>query len=52
MTGSKGFGRAMRRVYAQGRALTLLEYVLLGIGRVFFMVPTAVGLLFYTALTR
>jgi hypothetical protein len=43
--------RAMRRVYGQGRLVTLLKYSLLGIGYVFFMALTAVGLLFYTALT-
>jgi hypothetical protein len=43
--------RAMRRVYGQGRVVTLLKYSLLGIGYVVFMALTAVGLLFYTALT-
>jgi hypothetical protein len=43
--------RAMRRVYDQGRAATLLKYSLLGVGYLFFMAVTAVGLLFYTALT-
>jgi hypothetical protein len=43
--------RAMRRVYGQGRVVTLFKYSLLGIGYVFFMALTAVGLLFYTALT-
>ena len=43
--------RAMRRVYGQGRLVTLFKYSLLGIGYVFFMALTAVGLLFYTALT-
>jgi len=43
--------RAMRRVYGQGRVVTLVKYSLLGIGYLFFMTVTAVGLLFYTALT-
>jgi hypothetical protein len=43
--------RAMRRVYGQRRLVTLAKYSLLGIGYVFFMALTAVGLLFYTALT-
>ena len=43
--------RAMRRVYGQGRIVTLVKYALLGIGYLFFMTLTAVGLLFYTALT-
>ena len=43
--------RAMRRVYGQGRAVTLLKYSLLGVGYVFFMALTAIGLLAYTALT-
>jgi hypothetical protein len=43
--------RAMRRVYGQGRIVTLFKYSLLGIGYVFFMALTAVGLLAYTALT-
>jgi len=43
--------RAMRRVYGQGRMVTLAKYSLLGIGYVIFMALTAVGLLFYTALT-
>jgi hypothetical protein len=43
--------RAMRRVYGQGRFVTLVKYSLLGIGYVFFMALTAVGLLAYTALT-
>lgn len=42
---------AMRRVYGQGRAVTLVKFSLLGIGYVFFMAVTALGLLFYTALT-
>ena len=43
--------RAMRRVYGQGRLVTLAKYSLFGIGYVFFMALTAIGLLFYTALT-
>ena len=43
--------RAMRRVYGQGRLLTLVKYSMLGIGYVVFMALTAVGLLVYTALT-
>ena len=43
--------RAMRRVYGQGRLVTLVKYSLLGVGYVFFMALTALGLLFYTALT-
>jgi len=42
--------RAMRRVYGQGRVVTLLKYSLLGLGYLFFMTLTAVGLLLYTAL--
>ena len=43
--------RAMRRVYGQGRIVTLAKYSVLGIAYLFCMVITAVGLLFYTALT-
>jgi hypothetical protein len=43
--------RAMRRVYGQGRAVTLVKFSLLGVGYAFFMAVTALGLLFYTALT-
>jgi hypothetical protein len=43
--------RAMRRVYGQGRFVTLLKYSTLGIAYLFSMVITVVGLLFYTALT-
>jgi hypothetical protein len=43
--------RAMRRVYGQGRIVTLLKYSTLGIGYLLFMTLTLVGLLFYTALT-
>lgn len=42
---------AMRRVYGQGRIVTLVKYSLLGVGYLFFMTLTAIGLLFYTALT-
>jgi hypothetical protein len=41
----------MRRVYGQGRIVTLLKYSLLGVGYLTFMALTAVGLLVYTALT-
>jgi hypothetical protein len=43
--------RAMRRVYGQGRVVTLLKYSLLGLGYLFFMTLTAVSLVLYTALT-
>ncbi len=43
--------RAMRRVYAQGRAVTLVKYSLLLVGYLLFMTLTLVGLLAYTALT-
>jgi hypothetical protein len=43
--------RAMRRVYGQGRFVTLVKYSMLGLGYLFFLTLTAVGLLFYTALT-
>jgi hypothetical protein len=43
--------RAMRRVYGQGHRVTLLKYSLLGLGYLFFMTLTAVGLVLYTALT-
>jgi hypothetical protein len=42
---------AMRRVYEQGRLVTFAKYSALGIAYLFCMVITAVGLLFYTALT-
>jgi uncharacterized membrane protein len=42
--------RAMRLVYGQGRLVTLVKYSLLGVGYVFFMALTALGLLAYTAL--
>ncbi len=43
--------RAMRRVYGQGRIVTLMKYSLLLIGYLVFMTLTVVGLLAYTALT-
>jgi hypothetical protein len=43
--------RAMRRVYGQGRIVTLVKYSLLGIGYLVFMTLTVLGLLAYTALT-
>jgi Domain of unknown function (DUF4286)/Protein of unknown function (DUF3667) len=43
--------RAMRRVYGQGRGVTLVKYGLLGIGYLFFMTLTVLGLVAYTALT-
>lgn len=43
--------RAMRRVYGQGRIVTLVKYSFLGVAYLFSMVITGVGLLFYTALT-
>jgi hypothetical protein len=43
--------RAMRRVYGQGRFVTLVKYSILGVAYLFSMVITVVGLLFYTALT-
>jgi hypothetical protein len=43
--------RAMRRVYSQGRLVTLVKFSLLGLGYLFFMTLTAVGLVLYTALT-
>jgi len=43
--------RAMRRVYGQGRIVTLVKYSLLSIGYLVFMTLTVVGLLAYTALT-
>jgi hypothetical protein len=42
---------AMRRVYGQGRLVTLLKYSLLGLGYLVFMTLTVLGLLAYTALT-
>lgn len=42
---------AMRRVYGQGRFVTFLKYSTLGVAYLFCLVFTAVGLLFYTALT-
>ena len=43
--------RAMRTVYGQGRFFTVVKFSLLGVGYLVFMTLTAVGLLFYTALT-
>jgi Protein of unknown function (DUF3667)/Domain of unknown function (DUF4286) len=43
--------RAMRRVYGQGRIVTLMKYSLLLVGYLVFMTLTIVGLLAYTALT-
>jgi hypothetical protein len=43
--------RAMRRVYGQGRIVTLVKYSLLLIGYLVFMTLTVLGLLAYTALT-
>jgi Protein of unknown function (DUF3667)/Domain of unknown function (DUF4286) len=43
--------RAMRRVYAQGRFVTVVKYSMLVVGYVFFMALTVMGLLAYTALT-
>ncbi len=43
--------RAMRRVYGQGRFVTLVKYSLLLIGYLVFMTLTVLGLLAYTALT-
>jgi len=43
--------RAMRRVYGQGRLVTLAKYSVLGVGYLFCLTLTAVGLVFYTALT-
>ena len=42
---------AMRRVYGQGRFVTFAKYSTLGIAYLICMTITAVGLLFYTALT-
>jgi hypothetical protein len=42
---------AMRRVYGQGRLVTILKYTLLQVGYLFFMTLTVLGLLAYTALT-
>jgi len=43
--------RAMRRVYGQGRVLTFVKWSALGIAYVICLTLTAVGLLFYTALS-
>ncbi len=42
---------AMRRVYGQGRFVTFAKYSALGIAYMIGLVLTALGLLFYTALT-
>ena len=42
---------AMRRVYAQGRVVTLIKYSMLAVGYLLFMTLTLVGLVAYTALT-
>jgi hypothetical protein len=41
----------MRRVYGQGRSVTVLKYSLLFVGYVVFLALTVFGLLAYTALT-
>jgi len=43
--------RAMRRVYGQGRIVTLAKYSVLGVAYIFATAFTLVGLLAYTALT-
>jgi len=43
--------RAMRRVYGQGRIVTLVKYSILGVAYLFCMVITGLALLFYTALS-
>jgi hypothetical protein len=43
--------RAMRRVYGQGRIVTLVKYSVLGVAYLFCMVITGLALLFYTALS-
>ena len=43
--------RAMRRVYGQGRIVTLIKYSILGVAYLFCMVITGLALLFYTALS-
>jgi hypothetical protein len=43
--------RAMRRVYGQGRVITLIKYSLLAVGYLFFMTLTILGLVAYTAFT-
>jgi hypothetical protein len=43
--------RAMRRVYGQGRVVTLVKFFLLLFGYLLFLTLTVVGLLAYTALT-
>jgi hypothetical protein len=43
--------RAMRRVYGQGRIVTLIKYSILGVAYLFCLVITGLALLFYTALS-
>ncbi len=43
--------RAMRRVYGQGRIVTLAKYSVLGVAYIFATAFTLIGLLAYTALT-
>ena len=43
--------RALRRVYGQGRIVTLIKYSILGVAYMFAMVITGLALLFYTALS-
>jgi Protein of unknown function (DUF3667)/Domain of unknown function (DUF4286) len=42
---------AMRRVYAQGRVVTMVKYSMLLVGYLLFMTLTLLGLVAYTALT-
>jgi hypothetical protein len=41
----------MRRVYGQGRFVTLVKYSMLFVGYLVFMTLTVLGLVAYTALT-
>jgi hypothetical protein len=43
--------RAMRRVYGQGRIVTLIKYSILGVAYFVCLVITGLALLFYTALS-
>jgi hypothetical protein len=43
--------RSMRRVYGQGRFVTLVKYSMLFVGYLVFMTLTLIGLVAYTALT-
>jgi hypothetical protein len=43
--------RAMRRVYGQGRVVTLIKYSILGVAYFVCLVITGLALLFYTALS-